>query len=147
MNFTTNEYPNWLAHGLRDIKSFPPPTRVTLLCRRNLEWEISPGQKERRDEFTVDKYNGKQWGREGTGKYVQYSTIPPVGMMHTLQKQMPPIKRHFVADCTHSKYFGAHITKMIAPNPTKRIFQIQLPYSGDWVDVPPSYIAGWFPLL
>jgi hypothetical protein len=129
----------WLI--LRDADIFPPPPHTSVVCQRDLSFEIMAGQKERRHEFVVDQHNGKNWGRVGTGHYTKWSPCPPVGMSRSPLKLSEPNKP-VVIYVTLTQYFGLRIGKLS----DERNWMIYADTLNDWIGIPVSYISGWLAL-
>jgi hypothetical protein len=122
---------------LRDAAVFPPPFHTSVICLRDLSVEVMSGQKERRHEWVVDSFNGKTWGRVGTGRYLKWSNCPPVGMARSPLK-IPEPDKPIVIYVTLTQYFGLRIGKM-----SKGSWMIYADALNDWVSIPVGYIGGY----
>ena len=129
------ENPRWLS-GLKDISIFTPPPRVTVLCRRESAEE----------EYSIDQFNGKFWWKQGDNPYAEWTTIPPLCMMNKPRNgSSPPLNTLILIDVVSPRYFGAHIGKLLISK-SRKAWQLQSPFSGDWIDIQAKYVKGWLPL-
>ena len=129
----------WLV--LRDLAVFPPAFHTSVVCQRDMGLEVLGGQKERRQEWVVDSFTGKSWGRVGTGKYLKWSPCPPAGMMRSPQSP-PPTDKLLIVCCTVPKYFGIRIGRF-----SKGRWEIHSDILSNFVIVPNGYVEGylWLP--
>lgn len=127
----------WLI--LRDLDIFPPDHHRAVVCQRDMNLEVINGQKERRNQFVVDSWTGKSWGRVGGGKYIKWAAIPPAGMM-VPPTTKPPVDEHIILCVTITQYFGVKIGRY------RKQWEVYSDLLGDWVVVPASYVEGWLPL-
>lgn len=123
---------------LRDADVFPPAPHTSVLCQRDMSLEILEGRRERRDEFIVDSFTGKSWGRIGTGRYLKWSNIPPSGMMRSPLKLPEPNKTVIICSLI-PQYYGLKIGKMSYEGAWSFYSDIL----SDWIVIPVGYIEGW----
>ena len=129
----------WLL--LRDVDVFPPAPHTSVICQRDLSFEIMSGQCERRSEFTIDQFTGRSWGRVGTGRYLKWGSIPPSGMMIAPAKLPEPGSQILICS-TILPYFGPKIGKFSNDGN----WYVRSDILNDWVAMPSAYIQGWLNL-
>lgn len=129
----------------RDMSVFKPDHHRIVLCERDTELEVLEGRKERRNTYSVDCFTGRSWGRQGSGRYQRWTTLPPAGMMASAKDHRPRPDRPIVICCRIHSYHGPRLGRLHADT-GQVLYQIFSDLSNDWISIPVSYIEGWLPL-
>ena len=129
----------------REMAVFKPDHHRIVLCERNTDLEVLEGRKERRNTYAIDCFTGRSWGRQGTGRYERWTTLPAAGMMRSTKDYRPRPDKHVVISCSIPQYHGVKLGRIHADS-SDLYWQVFSDLSNDWVAIPSSYIEGWLPL-
>ena len=131
---------SWIL--IRHAYAFVPKPWVTVLCARDMHAEVIPGVPERRAQFVLDAHTGQGWHREGTGKYLYWSDIPPLGQWCS-RDIAPPVGHQCLFWLVHGPNTGINIGRLAPQKGDTTLWQIRPPDELSWKPVISKVIGGW----